>query len=80
MDWLRGTNGDFAEARLYRFAGAAAAMLVWVAFASAGWWWLQFAERLLELPAVGGVILDWTNELMSPDSIARRAMNRTMRG
>lgn len=80
MHWQTDSNGDFAETRLYRFAGATAAVCVWMIFASAGWSWLQIVERLLELPGMGGAIQEWTGELLSPDSIARRAFIRTMRG
>ncbi len=76
----RGTDGDFDETRLHRFIGAVAAVIVWMCFASVGWCWVQFIERLIELPGVAGAILEWSNELLSPDSIARRAMTRTMRG
>ena len=73
-------NGDFAETRLYRFAGAAAAVFVWMVFASAGWSWFQLGQRLLDFPGLAAAILEWTTEIFSPDSIARRAMYRTIRG
>ena len=80
MQRRMGWNGEFAETRLFRFAGAAAAVLVWMVFTTAGWCWIQFAERLLELPGMAGAIKEWTHELLSPDSIARRQMIRTRRG
>ena len=80
MHRQQGRNGGLVETRLIRFAGAAAAVFAWMVFASAGWCWIQFADRLLELPGMAGAIQEWTHELMSPDSIARRQMIRTMRG
>ncbi len=80
MHWQREQGRESAETRLYRFAGATAAVLARMVFASAGWCWIQVAERLLELPGMSVAILEWTSELLSPDSIARRVMNRTLRG
>lgn len=80
MHWRTGSGGDFAETRLYRFAGTVVAVIVWMVFATAGWCWVQFVERLIELPGVASAVLEWSNELLSPDSIARRAMNRINRG
>ncbi len=78
MHWQRLPGSLIAESRLIRLAGVAAAMLVWIAFA--GWCWIQFAERLLELPGLGRAAMEWTSELLTPDSIARRAMIRSIRG
>ncbi len=80
MHWRRRMDTASGETRLYRFAGAAAAVLAWAALASAGWCWIQFAERLMELPAYGAAVLEWSNELLTPDSVARRMLVRTTRG
>ena len=80
MHWQRRLGGEFGETRLYRFAGATAAVVAWAVLAGAGWSWIQLVERLLELPALGGAVLEWSNELLTPDGIARRMLLRTMRG
>ena len=63
-----------------RLAVLAAALAACVVVAIAGLSWVQFAERMLELPGLRFAFDEWATELMNPDSVMRRAIKRTTRG
>ena len=65
---------------LRRLVVVAAATAAWIVIAVAGWKWIQFADRVLELPGLRVAVHDWAVELFSPDGVMRRAVKRTTRG
>ena len=77
MAWQTEIANRFADTGFWRFTAAAAIALIGIALA--GWCWLQFADRLLELVALDGANRALANELLSPDALMRRVMLRTMR-
>lgn len=73
-------NSNTREAARARLAVVAAAIAAGLVIAMAGWSWIQFAERVLELPGLRIAFHEWATELMSPDGLMRRAIRRTTRG
>lgn len=59
---------------------AVVAIVTIASVAVAGWSWIQFAERLMDVPGLLSAALNGMTEFASPDGIARRVMYRSIRG
>ena len=73
-------DSNARHAALVRLAVLSGAIAAWVVIAIAGWNWIQFADRVLDLPGLRVSLNDWATEFLNPDGVMRRAIRRTTRG